>query len=103
MTYRLFIDDERDPTDGEWVVVRSVEDAIAVIEAQGAPSYISFDHDLGENKKTGHDLARWLIDWDIKNDVLTPANFSYYVHSQNPIGKANIEGIFASYFRFKSL
>ncbi len=102
MTYKLFLDDERDPVDDEWIIVRTIEEAIEVIEAKGLPSFISFDHDLGENQKTGFDLAKWIIDWDIKFDILTPENFDFYVHSQNPIGKENIEGIFASYFRFKT-
>jgi hypothetical protein len=103
LPYRLFLDDEREPVDDSWVIVRTVEEAIDIIETRGVPEFISFDHDLGEGQKTGYDLAKWLIDWDIKFDILSADNFAFYVHSQNPIGKENIEAIFASYFKFKTI
>lgn len=105
--YSLFIDDERDPprNDGRiWHVARDWEDVMMSLRIHGMPSYISFDHDLGEGKHTGHDIAKFLIELDIggDDDFALPEDFSYYVHSQNPVGRDNIQGILDSYLRFRN-
>lgn len=106
MDYTLFLDDERMPPDamkGPVVIVRNVEDAKNMVVLLGLPTFISFDHDLGENQPTGHDFAKWLVDYDLSNnggvfDIRLYKNgFQYYVHSQNPVGKANIEGLLEPY------
>jgi hypothetical protein len=108
MTWNLFLDDERFPPDDgwDWVIARNVASAMSEIINRGMPSYISFDHDLGENEKTGYDLVKVLIDDALSDpdepDYQFPADFSYYVHSQNPIGKANIEGLLNNYLEFKN-
>jgi hypothetical protein len=100
MTYRLFLDDDRFPPDSDsegWVIVRTVDDAIATVREHGMPRYIAFDHDLG--KAEGGAVApkamvfcRWLENYvlDTKPDL---TDFGFYVHSQNPIGARNIEGL----------
>lgn len=111
MTWNLFIDDERFPPDDgrEWVIARTYGEALFEVLGRGFPSYISFDHDLGENKKTGHDIAKQLVENDIisgdresREAYRFPDNFAFYVHSQNPIGKANIEGLLNNYLTHKS-
>jgi hypothetical protein len=111
MTWNLFIDDERFPPDDgrEWVIARTYGEALLEVFNRGFPSYISFDHDLGENQKTGHDIAKQLVDNDmISGDRESRAaykfapDFGFYVHSQNPIGKANIEGLLNNYLNFKN-
>lgn len=102
MTWNLFIDDERDPpNDGrEWVIARSGREVMNYFLNLGMPSYISFDHDLGRDEGTGYDIAKLLVDIDMKtpHDVYKfPADFDFYVHSQNPIGKANIEAYLNNY------
>lgn len=101
----LFIDDEREPpNDGNhWVVVRNKMQAIAAIfeNDKTVHDYISFDHDLGENESTGYDIAKWIVDMNMDGIISIPSNFSFYVHSQNPIGKANIEEYLNNYLRFK--
>jgi len=112
----LFIDDERFPPDDKrhWVTVRTSAAAIAWIKKHGIPHFISFDHDLG-----GTDTAMEVVKFIAKNTIelknmtarerwftLTtegrisglkfPVGFMYYVHSQNPIGKRNIEGMMNS-------
>lgn len=96
----IFLDDERDPpNDGrKWVIARSVDSATWLIEKFGCPHFISFDHDLGYGS-TGYDLAKYLVEEDIQNKIL-PCNFTFYVHSQNPIGKANIEGLLNNYLKY---
>lgn len=63
MSYKLFLDDIRDPTNcvgymhtrigkmnpiylEEWVVVRDYDSFIKMIKEKGIPRYVSFDHDL---------------------------------------------------------
>lgn len=101
MTYKLFIDDERSPPGplGEWVVARSVFLAKHIIEQRGMPDFISFDHDLGEDVPTGYDLAKWLVDQDLDGVNYFHPVFEYTVHSQNPVGKANIEGLMDQYLK----
>ena len=101
--YRLFIDDERDPPeDGKpWVVARSYDYAVQVVSMMGAPRYISFDHDLGDNSKTGYDFAKWLVQQDIDTDFLEP-DFIFDVHSQNPVGRDNIVFFLVQYLRMKA-
>ncbi len=119
MTWNLFLDDERNLEDvtwapwqvcekyrnEEWVIVRNVSSALSQIVNRGMPSYISFDHDLGDGELTGHDLAKMLVDdaldFPDEPDFQFPIGFSFYVHSQNPIGKANIEGLLNNYMKHK--
>lgn len=120
MTWNLFIDDERMPADvtwahwevqemyrnEEWVICRDVQWAMAIMINRGSmPKFISFDHDLGENQQTGYYLAKRLVDdaLDFPDEphMQFPADFAFYVHSKNPIGKANIEGLMNNYLEFR--
>jgi hypothetical protein len=86
MSRRLFLDDVRDPPDRSWDVVRSFDEFVRYIEAHGMPDEISFDHDLGDNVPSGMDCAKWLVETE-----RPLARFT--VHSANPPGRANIEGL----------
>lgn len=90
MTRQLFIDDERFPPEGkDFAIVRSSAEAIEFVKINGCPSFISFDHDLGGDD-TSMKFIWWLIDSHLDGNVAIPENFSFYVHSQNPIGARNI-------------
>lgn len=107
MTWNLFIDDERfPPNDGrDWIICRNKIEVQIQVMLRGMPSYISFDHDLGENEPTGYDITKWLVGIDLTSlDELGrfPDNFDFYVHSQNPIGKANIEQYINNYMKVRS-
>jgi hypothetical protein len=124
MTWNLFIDDERNLEDvtwapreiqevyrnEKWVIARSYGDAMVEILNHGFPKFISFDHDLGdETKHTGFDLAKQLVENDIisgdregRQAYKFPEDFAFYVHSKNPIGKANIEGLLNNYLEHKN-
>lgn len=103
MTYCMFVDDIRNPdwiypdldTD-DWLVCRTMQEAQDVIADLGWPNWISFDHDLGENEPTGYDLAKWLVNQDLDTHAM-PANFDFAVHSANPVGAANIQGLLTNY------
>lgn len=97
MTYKLFLDDERDPIGQDWIIVRSYDDFALIIEEFGVPEFISFDHDLGENSATGYACAKWLVGYCIGAGEKIP---DFYVHSQNPVGKANIEAYISSAKRY---
>jgi len=90
MTYKLFIDDLRDPVTDDWVVARSSEQAIEVVRNRGLPVEIAFDHDLGGDDTTMK-FINWLPDYFASRvDWSFPKDFKYTIHSQNPVGAANI-------------
>jgi hypothetical protein len=98
MTYKLFLDDLRFPETGDWIIARTMDDAVWYVENKGIPHFISFDHDLaadhyiiGDGEKTGYDFAKWFANHVMDNDLKLPDSFDYYVHSMNPVGKENIE------------
>lgn len=124
----LFLDDERVPSDVTWIkidrgvpwnIVRSYTEAVAWVRWHGFPDIISFDHDLGYEKwetdgttgivvvtsakeeKTGLDFAKWLIEYDLDTNTM-PSDFSFTVHSMNPIGKIAIEKLITNYLMFKN-
>ncbi len=115
--YHLFLDDERMPhqvtwvplprveekqTDTDWHIVRSYSDFINCIQTKGLPSFISFDHDLGEtgeNEKSGFSCAKWLVDYCLDNNVLCP---EFQVHSKNPQGASNISGLLMGFQQFQN-
>lgn len=105
MGWKLFLDDERDPVLPGWIVCRSVTDAVSVCEHYGLPEFISFDHDLGMEKpldgyeNTGMGFAKWMVDKILDKELALPGNFDFYVHSQNPIGAANIDKLLRSFLR----
>lgn len=102
MTYKMFIDDERVPPNGEtdWVVKRCFTSAMHHIYYNGCPNHISFDHDLATHL-TGYDIAKELVLLDMDGEVKIPKDFTFYVHSQNPVGAENIRQYLTSYLESK--
>lgn len=88
--YKLFIDDERFPTDPCSVVVRSSKEAIDCIKSNGVPCHIDFDHDLG-GEDTSIVFIKWFVEELLDGNIRLPENFTYAVHSQNPVGVINIK------------
>ena len=120
MSYNLYLDDFRDPEQSfdhfhnqlyllGWVVVRSYDDFVKIIEEKGIPEIISFDHDLAVShyelqlpydqytEKTGYHCAKWLIYYCIDNKKELPATI--LIHSMNPAGSMNIKSLFESYYK----
>ena len=135
-SYNLFLDDIRMPQDayiyprrnekgviliganleeisgiprGNWEIVRSYDEFVAMIETKGLPSVVSFDHDLHPEHmkhyfaetsktgiidyskflvKTGKDCAQYFV------DTVKKLGYSQkpktFVHSANQWGKAEI-------------
>ena len=99
--YKLFIDDEREPAKIKFdYIARDYKETMKIFDKNGCPAYISFDHDLGSNSKTGFDIVKDMVERDLdKNGRWIPKNFDYYVHSANPVGKKNIEGLLDNYLK----
>ncbi len=91
---KLYLDDIRNPKSDGWTVVRNYEEFVQSIDQNGLPDEISFDHDLGEDVKTGYDCAKWLCEYCWMNGIPIPP---YNVHSANPVGRDNIIGTLKSY------
>lgn len=51
-------------------------------------THISLDHDLGDDSKTGYDIAKFIEEAAYKK---TLAPLEVVVHSANPVGRKNIE------------
>lgn len=93
MTYKLFIDDIRNPPDETWIVVRSSVAALEYVQKNGMPEFISFDHDLGGDDTTMVFLRK-LVDV-VWNGTDSPPD--YKVHSANPVGSINIVSFMESW------
>lgn len=90
---KLFLDDIRNPPDGEdWIVVRNYEDCIAILNT-GRVTDLSLDHDLGETKYSGYDVATY-IEFKVWTEGFYPPKIT--VHSANPVGRRNIEAAIKS-------
>jgi hypothetical protein len=99
----LFIDDIGVPLAPDWVIARTSFEAITVLKARGCPFEISFDHDLGGDD-TAMVVAKELVSKDLDaGGGFIPTDFAYSVHSANPIGKANIEGLLEAYLRQREI
>lgn len=91
---KLYVDDLR-PTPEDYFRVYNVDEFIAYIMAYGVPGFISFDHDLGEGG-TGYDCAKFLVEYCLDIGV---SHINFTVHSQNPVGKENIEKLLNNFNR----
>lgn len=117
MKYYLFLDDVRTPNDVvwknlpqlDWKIVRNYNDFVKIINENGIPSFISYDHDLAYGhyekyhgvdeegrliinydefeEKTGYDCCKFLVSECMKLKLEHP---DFIVHSLNPIGAKNI-------------
>ena len=83
---KLYLDDLRVTPEGFDRVYNYV-DFVEYITQNGLPDFISFDHDLGEDE-SGYDCAKYLVEYCIEHNLSLP---KFSVHSQNPVGKENIE------------
>ena len=130
MAYNLFLDDQFTPVQiadltlseknrdryrkYRWVIAKSYDEFVEIVNKKGVPSIVSFDHDLAEEHwdlmcidenllkidkvaiidydvfivKTGYHAAEWFLEYC--------ANHGNYpqtmlVHSQNAIGNKNIK------------
>ena len=104
MTWCLFLDDLRNPETtlpfglgGPLFifVARSTEEAKKEVLSRGMPSWLFLDHDLGGDD-TSMVFLNWLANeyWDGESPIP-----NYSIHSQNPVGAANIKSFMMSWER----
>lgn len=90
MSWKLFLDDERDPTEPGYTVVRSsIMAVIKTVERGELPKFMSLDHDLGEEDTSMKFLKELFIIWE-ENGADPSQIPDYVVHSANPVGVKNI-------------
>jgi hypothetical protein len=84
---RVWLDDERPlPTNFD-VLVKTADEAIALL-AGGNVTVISLDHDLGDaEEKTGYAVACWIEENAFKG---TLKKMRVRCHSQNAVGRQRI-------------
>ena len=100
-SYRLYLDDIREPQREDWIVVRTPEEFRQIIlEKECLPEAISLDHDLGEGLESGYDIMKWLVDLALDHE-LPLADVDLGSHSANVVGRKNIMGLFKSWKRHR--
>ena len=95
--WNLWIDDQLDEVPGRktppgFLGAKSVEEAKELVIAHGIPEVMDLDHDLGEESVMT--FLKWLADEFPDGPVP-----EWEVHSQNPIGKQNINSFLDSWQR----
>lgn len=99
MATNLFLDDERYPTQvtwitipyGPWEIVRTSGQFCDYLLEHGVPQHISFDNDLGlMSQQEGRWCARWLAEQVMDGVLALPGDFTYTVHSMNPVAAQDI-------------
>lgn len=92
-----------------WVIVRNYEEFVKVVEADGIPEVVCFDHDLceehyvdgfqgeakteGYREKTGYDCAKFLAQ-KIRDELPNECAVEIVLHSMNPAGRKNMAAAF---------
>ncbi len=98
------------PKDCEFIIVRNYDDFCEIVDNLNSLDGVlfSFDHDIQDfttdyydgikKELTGYDCAKYLVECMLENpDVYDYKHLKYVVHSKNPVGAANIEGLFIDF------
>lgn len=92
---RIFIDHFKNPMDGFDVVIRSFDEAI---KFNGLSKFISFgDFDSLVENRTSFDLAIWIINELIDDNLAVPYDFRYVYHGSNLELSQKIEKLLDQY------
>ncbi|MCR5496024.1 MAG: hypothetical protein K6F15_10355 [Treponema sp.] len=96
----LWLDDLRNPEDYikddyDITWVKNYDEFVNLINEQGLPDVICFDHDLGE-EKSGYDCAKFLIEYCQARNLDIP---QYDIQSSNIVGKDNIRNLLNNWHR----
>lgn len=110
MSYYLFLDDERNPSDVHWIDLPQVEWVIARTEEQfketvlerGMMKFCSFDNDLGTGMGEGRYCAKWLIDRLLDGEMDFDPEFAFAVHSKNPIAAEWINQYICAFLKWRT-
>jgi len=90
MSWKLFLDDVRDPREEGYVVARStIMGVVEVTNRKELPEFLSLDHDLGDLDNSMRFLKELYYIWEMYGS--DPEKIpDYVVHSANPVGANNI-------------
>lgn len=85
---KVYLDDRRMPPDDSWILVMTVENAIALLKT-GEVTEISLDHDLGDlthvPEQTGYDVLTW-IERAVYDGTMMKLPF-INIHTANPVAE----------------
>lgn len=97
----LWVDDLRQPPkDGnDWLWARSVLEAKTIIilyerRNEREPIYIDLDHDAGDYAWDGGDYIE-VLKW-LERQELPNKDYTFHLHTQNPVGRDNMRAIINS-------
>ena len=91
---KQFYDGLMSKYDVDFIWVKNFDEFTNFILDNGLPQFVSFDHDLGAGLQKGAVCAKWLVEYCKKNGKKLPM---FYVHSANPNGQREINGILKSF------
>lgn len=96
---KLWLDDVRDPPDASWTWVKTVDQAVELMEA-GDVTHASLDHDLGQDE-SGLELpeGRTLVYWMAEHKCWPSEEL--LVHSANVVGINYMTGMIERYGPFE--
>lgn len=85
---KLYLDDVRPTPEDFELRAYTATEAIDLL-LQGGVTFISFDHDLGEDDNgTGYDVAEWIEERAYFAEM---PRLDWTIHSANPVGRKRIE------------
>ena len=95
-TFKLWVDDMRQPPSDEWLWARCVQQAkVAIIfyehQMQSDTILIDLDHDAGDWAKNGGDFIK-LLDW-LEERGIVDTGYFFHLHTMNPVGRDNMRAI----------
>lgn len=104
MNWKLWLDDQLDDSslparqvpDG-FIGAKTVDEAKALVLQHGPPIFMDLDHDLGVGGETP-EFLNWLF---YEYGAVEPP--SYRIHSENCVGRPNIDAFMSSWVRSLSL
>ena len=108
MTWKLWLDDVRDPPSDEWTVARSADTALDLVVEHGAPKEMSLDYDLD---LTANALRSGIYGGKMTSKAPTGLDFlvglksildgapppGWRVHSANPDGRKLMEALLCAW------
>ena len=111
--YKVYLDDIRNPTQTypetlhtQWVIVRSYDEFIKVLNERGIAEFYSFDADLADEhynsntphseykEKTGYEALKYLVNYCMNKEIELPP---CKVHSMNPVQRENMNNYIRNY------
>jgi hypothetical protein len=88
----IYVDDIRTPISQGYVICRNYDEAIDVLKnTDNKIDFISLDHDLGDDSKSGYDICKFIVENNIKIPFIN-------LHTSNPVGRNNMYQLLKNYF-----